>query len=288
MAIDMKPGQESVFDTGKVKINFLSSGPELAEPLIMLHGGAWSWQEFLSLIPHLAENWRVYALDLRGNGKSEWLPGHYCLEDFTDDTFKFIENLDSSVVLIGHSIGGVVGLMTAARCPGRVKALIIEDAPLSLDNYSRLIDAGRDMFRLWLNLKQSAKSETELALSLAHNYKDYKGMTSTWITFFSTCLWRLDPDFFDSLLNDFDRFSRGYDYRQILSQINCPTLFITGDTALGSVMTQDEMSYLNQNMENVKSVSIQGVGHLLHLQDLGQKPVLNEMMSFLADIRQTQ
>ena len=63
-------------------------------------------------------------------------------------------------------------------------------------------------------------------------------------------------------------------------------MFITGDTALGSVMTQDEVSYLNQNVENVKLVRIQGVGHLLHLQDLGQKPVLDEMMSFLADIGQ--
>lgn len=275
---------EGIFDTGEVKINFLSTGPELAEPLVMLHGGAWCWQEFLSLIPHLAENWRVYALDLRGNGKSEWLPGQYCLEDFTDDAIKFIEHLDSSVILIGHSIGGVVGLMTAARFPSRVRALIIEDVPLSLENYSRIIDSSRDMFRLCLNLKESAKSETELALSLAENYKEYNGLTSTWIMFFATCLWRLDPNFFDSLLNDFNRFTRGYDYKNILSHIKCPTLFITGDTALGSVMTVDEISYLNQNMENVKLVKIQGVGHLLHLQDLGQDPVLKEVMSFLTSI----
>lgn len=68
--------QESIFDAANVKINYFSCGPEFAEPLVMLHGGAWSWQEFLSLIPHLAENRRVYALDLRGNGKSQWRPGH--------------------------------------------------------------------------------------------------------------------------------------------------------------------------------------------------------------------
>jgi pimeloyl-ACP methyl ester carboxylesterase len=281
----MKHYYESFFDTGKVKINVLTSGPELAKPLIMLHGGAWSWQEFLSLIPHIAQNWRVHALDLRGNGNSGWVPGHYCLEDFIDDTIKFVENLDSSIVMVGHSVGGVVALMTAARRPERIKALIIEDAPLSLENYSRLIDAGRDMFRLWLNLKKVAKSETELALSLAYNYKDF-GVTSAWTTFFSRCLWSLDPSFFDSLLNDFERFTRGYNYRQILSRINCPILFITGDTTLGSVMTTDEMSYLNQNAENVKLAKVEGVGHLLHLEDRGQKPVLNEMMNFLADIRQ--
>lgn len=140
------------------------------------------------------------------------------------------------------------------------------------------------MFRLWLNLKKAAKSETELALSLTQNYMHYDQITSQWITFFAGCLWRLDPAFFDTLLNDFDTFARGYDYRQILSQINCPILFITGDPALGSVMTQDEMSYLSKGMDNVRTVRIHGVGHLLHLQDLGQKPVLKEIMTFLGRI----
>jgi pimeloyl-ACP methyl ester carboxylesterase len=82
-------------------------------------------------------------------------------------------------------------------------------------------------------------------------------------------------------LNDFDVFARGYDYKQILNQIKCPLLFITGDPALGSVMTQEEMSYLSEGLENVRTVRIQGVGHLLHLQDFGQKPVLKEVMTFL-------
>lgn len=276
--------RENIFDAGDVKLNYLSRGPDLAQPMVMLHGGAWCWHEFLSLIPHLAENWSVYALDLRGNGKSGWLPGNYCLIDFTDDALKFIKTLRSPVVLLGHSIGGVVALMTAARCPERLRALIIEDAPLSLDNYSNLINSSRDMFRLWLNLKKAAKSETELALSLTQNYMHYDQITSQWITFFAGCLWRLDPAFFDTLLNDFDTFARGYDYRQILSQINCPILFITGDPALGSVMTQDEMSYLSKGMDNVRTVRIHGVGHLLHLQDLGQKPVLKEIMTFLGRI----
>jgi hypothetical protein len=85
--------------------------------------------------------------------------------------------------------------MTAARCPEKVKALIIEDAPLTLDNYQSLIDSSLDMFGLWLDLKKSPQSETELSMALAKKYKDYPGVTSTGIMFFARCLWQLDPNF---------------------------------------------------------------------------------------------
>ncbi len=38
--------------------------------------------------------------------------------------------------------------MLAAQYPEKVKALVIEDAPLTLENYRKLIDASRDMFGL--------------------------------------------------------------------------------------------------------------------------------------------
>ena len=72
--------QEKIFDTGKVRINYLDYGSPSAEPLIMLHGGAWRWQEYLSLIPSLSQRWHVYAMDLRGNGKSGWVPERYRLD----------------------------------------------------------------------------------------------------------------------------------------------------------------------------------------------------------------
>ena len=151
--------QEKFFDTGKVKINYLDYGNSSREPLVMLHGGAWIWQEYLSLMPSLSQRWHPYALDLRGNGRSGWVPGRYRLEDFTEDTVAFVRQLKEPAVLIGHSIGGVVAIMVAARCPEKVKALVIEDPALSLENYKRFIDSSREMFGLWLELKRSAQSE---------------------------------------------------------------------------------------------------------------------------------
>lgn len=273
--------QEEIFEASAVKLNYLDYGPSMAEPLVMLHGGAWRWQEYLSLIPTLAQRWHIYALDLRGNGRSGWAPETYRLKDFAQDNVEFVRRLKTPTVLAGHSIGGVIALMVAARCPDKMKGLIIEDAPLTLDNYRSFIDSSRDMFGLWLDLKQSAQSKQELSLTLADSYKGYPGITSAWIMFFAGCLWQIDPTFFNVLLNDFDGFADEYDYKQILAKIDCPVLFLRGETRLGAVMTDAEISWLQENCSNVKCTVIEAVGHLLHLENQGQTPVLTEMMAFL-------
>jgi pimeloyl-ACP methyl ester carboxylesterase len=276
--------EEKQFNANAVKLNYLEAGVSSAEPLVLLHGGAWCWQEYISLIPSLAQRSHVFALDLRGNGKSGWVPETYHLQDFVEDNAQFLGRLSMPAILVGHSIGGVIALMLAARCPDRVKALIIEDSPLTLDNYRRIIDSSGDMFALWLNLKESAQSLQDLALALADAYQAYPGVTSAWILFFAGCLWQLDPTFFNALLHDFEGFTAGYDYKRIMATITCPVLFLRGETRLGAVMTDEELSWLKDNFSNVTCALIDGVGHLLHLEDHGQTPVLTEMMAFLEKV----
>jgi pimeloyl-ACP methyl ester carboxylesterase len=277
----MRMPEEKTFNAKATTLNYLDMGSASSSPLVMLHGGAWCWQEFLSLIPTLARRWHTYAVDLRGNGRSGWVPETYRLQDFVEDNAEFLEQLEAPAVLVGHSIGGVVALMLASRCPERVRALIIEDVPLALDHYRSYIDQCREMFGLWLDLKKSAQSEKELALALADAYKDYPGVTSPWVLFSASCLWQLDPTYFDALLYDFDGFTAGYDYKSILARIHCPVLFLRGETKLGAVMTDEEVSWLQENVGNVRCARIDRVGHLLHLQDEGQTPVLTEMLAFL-------
>ncbi len=273
--------QEKLFTASAVKLNYLEYGPSSAGPLVMLHGGAWRWQEFLSLIPSLGRRWHIYAVDLRGNGSSGWVPGTYRLKDFAQDNAEFVARLRAPTVIAGHSIGGVIALMVAARRPDKTRALIIEDSPLRLENYKRIIDSSRDMFGLWLDVKNSAHSEQDLALRLADAYKDYPGITSAWIMFFAACLSRVDPTFFNALLHDFNGFVEGYDCEDILANISCPVLVLRGETRRGAVMTDDELSWLQRSFRNVECVLIDGVGHLLHLEDHGHTAVLTEMMTFL-------
>ena len=275
--------EEKTFNAKAAHLNYLELGTSLADPLVLLHGGAWSWQEYLSLIPSLAKNWHVYALDFRGNGRSGWVRDTYRLQDFVEDNAQFLRQLKVPVVLAGHSLGGVVALMLAARNTDKVKALILEDAPIIRENYRQIIESSRDMFGVWLELKQRAQSEDALGLLLAQQYEGFPGVTSSWLLFFARCLWQLDSTFFNAMLRDFDDFAEGYDGQQLLAKISCPVLCLRGEPRLGAVMTDEEIAWVERVCVNVRCVHIPEVGHLLHLENQGQVPALTAIQAFLGE-----
>jgi len=114
---------------GGIQISCQLSGADNAQPMVFLHGlgeQAASWQ---SVEPGFASGFRVVAVDLRGHGASDW-PGSYTYELMRDDVLAVLDALDlHDIVLVGHSMGGVVAYLVAQAQPDRVGRLVIEDAP---------------------------------------------------------------------------------------------------------------------------------------------------------------
>ncbi len=275
---------ENTFNTGTVRLKYAEGGLESPSPLIMLHGGAWRWQEFLSLLPGLSMHWHTCAVDLRGHGRSGHVPGQYRLADFVEDTLALLGHLRGEAVLLGHSLGGVIAIMTAGRCPEKVRALVIEDVPMDIENYRRVVETSRDMYQVWLDLKNGSCSEEELSSTLVRQYGDFPGISAEWLRFLAGCLWHLDPTFFDPLLHDFEGFTRGYTCQEIFPKISCPMLFLRGEPERGAVMTEAEIRWALEHFGNVSYAPIAGVGHLLHLEEPGREPVLQKITDFLAHI----
>ncbi len=101
-------------------------------PVLLLHGLGEDGVDWLAIAPRLAPGRRVYALDLRGHGSSDW-PGEYALELLRDEVAGFLAAVGlERVTLIGHSYGGVVAYLVAQRFPHLTERLVIEDAPLLL------------------------------------------------------------------------------------------------------------------------------------------------------------
>ena len=74
----------------------------------------------------LRNRYRVHAVDLRGQGKSEHPPGPYDLEAMADDLARLLDHLKiERVGYCGLSMGGMVGMRLALRHPGRVSALVL-------------------------------------------------------------------------------------------------------------------------------------------------------------------
>lgn len=65
--------QHSV-DVGGVRLAYQMSGPPGAPPLVLLHALGEDATDWEAVVPALARSRRVYALDLRGHGRSDW-PG---------------------------------------------------------------------------------------------------------------------------------------------------------------------------------------------------------------------
>jgi pimeloyl-ACP methyl ester carboxylesterase len=98
--------------------------------MLCVHGGAAHahWYDYVA--GAFTRDHHVLALDLRGHGDSQWAAGGeaYAYSDYVADLHAFIEQLDlRNLVLMGHSMGGIVSLQYAARHPERLSRLLIVD-----------------------------------------------------------------------------------------------------------------------------------------------------------------
>ncbi|MFF4728063.1 alpha/beta fold hydrolase [Streptomyces mirabilis] len=117
-------------DVGGVRLVCQVWGQESAAPLVLLHALGENSTDWAEVMPALARGRRVYALDLRGHGRSDW-PGEYSLELMRADVLRFLDVLGLGTVdLIGHSMGGVVAYLLAQERPERVSRLVLEDVPV--------------------------------------------------------------------------------------------------------------------------------------------------------------
>ena len=128
----------------QLRFHFLEWGAPDAPPIVLLHGGhqsAHSW-DLVSL--HLAQHFRVLALDQRGHGDSEWTRDvTYSNHEMSLDAEAFIAALGlRRPVLMGHSMGGRNSMLLTRRDPSLLRALVIVDVGPELSDRGRAVIAG--------------------------------------------------------------------------------------------------------------------------------------------------
>ena len=96
----------------------------MGPPLVLLHGVGDSALDWQWVMPTLAGTHRVYAPDLPGSGGSIKSDVDYSPAFFTQFLSAFLDALEvKHAAVIGHSLGGLVGLRLALSEPSRVSAL---------------------------------------------------------------------------------------------------------------------------------------------------------------------
>lgn len=98
--------------------------------ILLLHQTPRSWDEFRELIPLLASNFRVIAMDMVGFGASAPLTAPQTVEAFAQGAWELLDALavDRATVL-GHHTGAAVALEMAAADDGRLDAVVLSSCP---------------------------------------------------------------------------------------------------------------------------------------------------------------
>ncbi|WP_371645456.1 MULTISPECIES: alpha/beta fold hydrolase [unclassified Streptomyces] len=120
-----------------MRLAYEVSGPPNGDPLLLLPALGECAGDWAPVREVLDRERRVYAVDLRGHGRSD-RPGDYSLELMRDDVLGLLDALGlDRVDLVGHSMGGVVAHLVAQARPWQVVRLVLEDAPAPLPREAR-------------------------------------------------------------------------------------------------------------------------------------------------------
>jgi pimeloyl-ACP methyl ester carboxylesterase len=224
---------EALFDTGEIKLNYAEGGSIGKPAMVLVHGLTGRWQAYTEDFEVYGKDWHIYALDLRGHGKSSKPSEGYLLPDYVRDVECFLrQKVAEPVVLVGHSLGGLVTLATAFRAPEMVRALTANDPPLlgvdlRIDDYP--------WAKLWFSwvyetMKPNPSFEQVLAVCKAANPNageaDLQAMAER--------VYEVAPGTVKIALED--RQKENFDLPAALQQIICPALLLYGDFESGSAV----------------------------------------------------
>lgn len=120
--------RRAFLDTPEGQIHHVTAGS--GRPVLLLHQTPRSWDEYRDVIPLLARDRRVVAMDTIGYGDS-YKPARTCeIEDYARGAIVLLDGLGiGSTAVVGHHTGAVIAMELAATRPERVDRLVLSACP---------------------------------------------------------------------------------------------------------------------------------------------------------------
>ena len=114
-------------DEGELRVLQWGTGRRVAVAVHGITASAMSWQAVARQMP---PGWTLAAPDLRGRGHSAHLPGPYGLDRHVADVTAILRHFGGRPVLVGHSMGAYVALLTRDAHPNLSRRLVLVDGGL--------------------------------------------------------------------------------------------------------------------------------------------------------------
>jgi pimeloyl-ACP methyl ester carboxylesterase len=250
------------------------------QTIVLLHGKNFNGYYWKDVIPLLTQKgYRVIVPDQLGWGKSARpVDVHYSFHMLSAANKALLDSLHlNKVIILGHSMGGMLAIRFAIMYPAYVDKLILED-PIGLEDYKTFVP-----YRSIDELYQKEK------LATYESYKKYQqGYYPEWKPEYEQYVKAQAEDLGKP---DFDKIARvnAITYQMIYEQpvvyelnlITVPTLLMVGSedrTVVGKeYMTDDQKKVYGQypalgkkaaDMMHAKLVELPGMGHIAHVQNL--------------------
>jgi pimeloyl-ACP methyl ester carboxylesterase len=279
--------QQALVSKTRPRLSFVRKDVGSDVTFLLLHGVTRRALDWMPAFPALSGLGNLFACDFRGHGESEKATS-YLVTDYADDVVAFLcAEIDSSVVIVGHSLGAMVAAAVAARLPERVRAVVLEDPPFETMGSGIIGTAWQHQFIGMQSVVQKAAEDAGIADRLADVSIPQTDGTSkklgelrskASLEWSAQCLQTVDPEVFTPLIQG--RWLHGYDCWQILPAIRCPALLLQADPHSGGALTDADAVGSAAAMQRCRHVRLQGTGHQLHRDHLDVfLSCLNEFMA---------
>ncbi|MET8759962.1 alpha/beta hydrolase [Lentzea sp. NPDC004782] len=232
---------EHLVDLGEIHMNYAVAGNPQHPAVLLVPAQAESWWGYEQAMQLLSDRYQVYAVDLRGQGRSTWTPGRYSLDLFGGDLVRFIDRvIGRPVVVSGMSSGGVLAAwLSAFAAPGQVRAAVWEDAPLFASETNPSVgqsirQAVGPIFQIWhtwlgrqWSIGDVAGMQTAMSRELPRWMSDalphVTGDTGDQQDGIPQNLREYDPEWAEAFVSG--RASLCCDHENMLSKVKVPVLF---------------------------------------------------------------
>ncbi|WP_430336097.1 alpha/beta fold hydrolase [Rhodococcus sp. ACT016] len=231
---------------------------------VMLHGAGQTRHSWSRTAPWLGDQgWTTVALDARGHGESDWAPdGDYAIDALVYDLAAVVDDLNSSPVLVGASMGGATALLAVGESRVRAKGLVLVDV------VPRVEQAGVSRVRNFMTACPDGFESLEAVADAVAAYNPHRtrprrldglrknlriGDDGRW-------RWHWDPSF----LRHGGEPARTHLAERLLAasrRIEVPTLIIRG--AQSDVVTPEGVAELLEAIPHAREIVVPGAGHMI-------------------------
>jgi len=279
--------QSRFFVSQGLRLHYADWGNENAPPLLLVHGGRDHCRSWDAIARALQPHFHVLAPDLRGHGDSDWTKGgSYALTEYVYDLSGLVRYIGArQATIVGHSMGGMVGLVYAGTFPELVSALVVLDGLTVLPDtksepaHERIAKWVGQLDQLEDRKPRRYRSLEEAAAQMRAHNKCLPAELALHLATFGvrrntdeTYSWKFDP---------YQRARAPHrlspeDHVSLWGRITCPVLLLSAaESFLQSAQTAAVVKYF----QNARSETISGAGHWLH----HDKPeeVLRSISTFL-------